>query len=114
MKLINQLLFVFFISIIFSSCNNILNKPLNKEDFEKVKKIINNDNTIKNMKKKYILDNTVSGDKGRRSSSLLTKLTGRLNFSKYSMKSLLFLSPTIFAVPPVRTICLSNSNFLNS
>jgi hypothetical protein len=57
MKLINQLLFVFFISIIFSSCNNILNKPLNKEDFEKVKKIINNDNTIKNMKKKYILDN---------------------------------------------------------
>lgn len=45
------------IGLLFSSCTNTLDKPLSKENFEKVKEIISNDNALKPMKKKYILDN---------------------------------------------------------
>ncbi|MGQ1788491.1 MULTISPECIES: hypothetical protein [unclassified Saccharicrinis] len=44
-------------SLVFTSCTNILNKPLNKEDFEKVKELVNNDETLKEMEKKYVIDN---------------------------------------------------------
>lgn len=45
------------VSLIFSSCKNTFNKPLNKDDFEKVKELLNDDMTLKPMKKKYIIDN---------------------------------------------------------
>lgn len=44
-------------SLVFTSCTNLLDKPLNKEDFEKVKELVNSDETLKEMKKKYIIDN---------------------------------------------------------
>lgn len=44
-------------SLVFTSCTNLLDKPLNKEDFEKVKELVDNDKTLKEMKKKYIIDN---------------------------------------------------------
>ncbi|MBN1989675.1 MAG: hypothetical protein JW783_09795 [Bacteroidales bacterium] len=44
-------------SLMLSSCTNMLDKPLNKEDFEKVKELVNADQTLKEMKKKYIIDN---------------------------------------------------------
>jgi glutaredoxin-related protein len=44
-------------SLVFTSCTNLLDKPLNKEDFENVKELVNNDETLKEMKKKYIVDN---------------------------------------------------------
>lgn len=46
-----------FVSLILTSCINTLDKPLNLEDFEKVKELVNADKTIKEMKKKYIIDN---------------------------------------------------------
>lgn len=45
------------VSLVLSSCTNTLDKPLNKEDFEKVKELVNADQTLKEMKKKYIIDN---------------------------------------------------------
>lgn len=44
-------------SLVFTSCTNLLDKPLNKEDFEKVKELVNSDETLKEMKKMYIIDN---------------------------------------------------------
>jgi hypothetical protein len=43
--------------LMIASCTNTLDKPLNKEDFEKVKETIQTDNNYSPMKKKYILDN---------------------------------------------------------
>lgn len=40
-----------------TSCTNILDKPLNKEDYDKVKETIQNDNDYSPMQKKYIFDN---------------------------------------------------------
>jgi len=45
------------VSLVLTSCTNTLDKPLNKEDFEKVKELVNADQTLKEMKKKYIIDN---------------------------------------------------------
>jgi len=44
-------------SLMITSCTSTLDKPLNKEDFEKVKELVNKDETLKEMKKKYIIDN---------------------------------------------------------
>jgi hypothetical protein len=43
--------------LMITSCTNTLDKPLNKEDFEKVKETIQTDNNYSPMKKRYILDN---------------------------------------------------------
>lgn len=43
--------------LMITSCTNTLDKPLNKEDFEKVKETIQTDNNYSPMKKKYILNN---------------------------------------------------------
>ncbi len=49
---------IFAIAIlIMTSCTNTLDKPLNKEDFEKVKETIQSDNNYSPMKKKYLIDN---------------------------------------------------------
>ena len=42
-------------SLMITSCTSTLDKPLNKEDFEKVKELVNKDETLKEMKKKYII-----------------------------------------------------------
>lgn len=43
--------------LLITSCTNTLDKPLNKEDFEKVKETIQADNNYSPMKKKYIVNN---------------------------------------------------------
>ncbi|MBE0573928.1 hypothetical protein IH575_03435 [Candidatus Dojkabacteria bacterium] len=43
--------------LMITSCTNTLDKPLNMEDFDKVKETIQTDNNYSPMKKKYILDN---------------------------------------------------------
>jgi len=50
-------LFYLFIIFILSSCGSVLDKPLNKDDFEKVKDKIQTNKNYGLMKKKYIVDN---------------------------------------------------------
>jgi len=52
----NQCLLL-IIGLFLSSCTSPLDKPLNKNDFPKIKEIISSDNTLKKMKKKFLLDN---------------------------------------------------------
>lgn len=56
---LNKLILAFGLitSLLFTSCTKLLDKPLNGEDFEEVKVLVNNDETLKEIKKKYIIDN---------------------------------------------------------
>lgn len=57
MKTINFYINLVLISFIFSSCSNVLDKPINSDDFDQIKTIINKDTSLKHLKKEYILDN---------------------------------------------------------
>jgi len=51
------LLIFVFISSLSVSCKNVLDKPLNRKDFLKIEEKIMADQSLKEMKKKYIIDN---------------------------------------------------------
>jgi hypothetical protein len=54
----NKILGVFFAAaLILSSCTNVLDKKLSKDDFDKVKEEINSNEQYSKMKKKYVIDN---------------------------------------------------------
>lgn len=53
----NPFLVVMTVCVLTVSCTNTLDKPLNKEDFLKVKELVQSDTSYTTMKKKYILDN---------------------------------------------------------
>ena len=44
-------------TLIFTSCTNIMDKPLNKKDFEKVKTEVLADKNYSSMKSRYLIDN---------------------------------------------------------
>ena len=43
--------------VLFTSCSNVLEKPMNAKDLPEVKEAINNDESFSPMKKKYLVDN---------------------------------------------------------
>jgi hypothetical protein len=51
------LVFIMITGAIITSCSNPMNKPMNIEDFEKVKEEISADKSYSPMKSKYIIDN---------------------------------------------------------
>ena len=51
------LLLVVCLMVFITGCKNALDKPLNKEDFGKIKEIVNADENLKEMQKKFIIDN---------------------------------------------------------
>lgn len=57
MKNLKLILYYAFLALLISSCTNVIDKTINKEDYPIVKEFITNDEALKEMKKKFILDN---------------------------------------------------------
>jgi uncharacterized protein YceK len=51
-----KLIWIFVLMILFSGCKNVLDNKINKENFVKVRELINKSDTIKDLKKQYLID----------------------------------------------------------
>jgi len=66
-------IWIIILSVLFTGCKNVLNNKINKENFVKVREFITKSDTIKELKKQYLIDKMSEDVAANELGKLMTK-----------------------------------------